>query len=321
LAPEPQPGPLVRSMTAPLRTARHALLGLACVVAAHSGWAGTLAYCQGQQEPSAAVQDRLIQVAGIVKSELERSGGSMALVARSGLALQRFDQRYSHAGVSLKNSPNTPWSVRQLYYACDERRPRIFDQGISGFVLGANDPAEGYVSIIVLPDAAAHVLEQAALDAQQSLQLLGGSYSANAYAFSQRYQNCNQWLVELMASAWGALAPGADPRGQAQQWLRAQGYVPSTLAVGSRPLMALAALLPWLHSDDHPQEDLAESQFRVSMPESIAAFVHARLPDATRLELCYTTGHVVVHQGWEPIAQGCEPGPADTVIPLLAGPG
>lgn len=122
-----------------------------------------------------------------------------------------------------------------------------------------------------------------------------------------------------MASAWGALASDADPRGQAQQWLRAQGYAPSTVSVGSKPLMALAALLPWLHSDDHPQEDLAESQFRVSMPESIAAFVHARLPDAQRLELCYTTGHVVVHHGWESIAPGCEPGPQDTVSPLLTG--
>ena len=110
------------------------------------------------------MQDRLIQVAAVVKNELDRSGQTLALVARSGLALQRFDQRYSHAGVSLKASPNTPWSVRQLYYACDEQRPRIFDQGMSGFVLGANDPAEGYISIVLLPAEAASALERAALD-------------------------------------------------------------------------------------------------------------------------------------------------------------
>lgn len=296
---------------------RRGLIGLACTVGAHCAWAGSLNYCQGQVEPGAAVQDRLIQVAGVVKSELERSGQTLALVARSGLALQRFDHRYSHAGVSLKASPNTPWSVRQLYYACDEQRPRIFDQGMSGFVLGANDPAEGYVSIVLLPAEAASTLERAALDEIRAVQLLGATYSANAYAFGLRYQNCNQWLAELLASAWGGAWTAADDaRDQAQQWLKAEGYAPSVFDLGWRPLVWLAGLLPWLHTDDHPSEDLARAQFRVSMPQSLAAFVHHRWPEATHIELCYTALHIVVHQGWEPIAPGCLPADGDTVLAL-----
>ena len=119
------------------------LLGALTALTALPAQAASLRYCDAHTEVDAAVQDRLIQVAGIVKTELDRSGQSVALVARSGLALERFDQRYSHAGVSLKASANAPWSVRQLYYACDEQRPRIFDQGMSGFVLGVHDPAEG----------------------------------------------------------------------------------------------------------------------------------------------------------------------------------
>jgi hypothetical protein len=275
--------------------------------------AGSLSYCQGQTEPSAQGQDRLIQVAGIIKNELERSGQSLAIVSRSGLALQRLDQRYSHAGISLKGSSNTPWSVRQLYYACDEQRPRIFDQGMTGFVLGAHDTSESYISIVLLPSNAAQALERTALNDAQSLQLLGATYSANAYAFSQRYQNCNQWLAELLAGAWGAPLEG---RGGAQQWLRAEGYQPSVLNVGWQPLMWVAALLPWLHSDDHPDEDLAQSQFRVSMPQSIEAFVRARLPEASRVELCYTGQRVVLRRGWEPIAPGCEGTGEDQVILL-----
>ena len=262
------------------------------------------------------MQDRLIQVAAVVKNELDRSGQTLALVARSGLALQRFDHRYSHAGVSLKASPNTPWSVRQLYYACDEQRPRIFDQGMSGFVLGTNDPAEGYVSIVLLPPEASVPLERAALDESQAVQLLGASYSANAYAFGLRYQNCNQWLAELLANAWGGLAPLLDARGQAQQWLQAQGYAPSVFDLGWRPLVWLAALLPWLHTDDHPSDDLVQAQFRVSMPQSIEAFVRHRLPEATHIELCYTALHIVVHHGWQPIAPGCVPADGDTVLAL-----
>ncbi len=295
------------------RAARCAALTLACTLLAHGAWSGSLNYCQGQTEPNAATQDRLIQVAAAVKAELERSGHSVAIVARSGLALQRLGHRYSHAGVSLKASPTVPWSVRQLYYACDEKRPRIFDQGMSGFVMGALDPAEGYVSIVLLPLNAAQALERTALDDQQALRLLGGTYSANAYAFGQRYQNCNQWLAELMAHAWGTLSPDGDARAQAQAWLRDQHYQPSTFSLGWGPLAWLAGLLPWLHTDDHPEQNIVDARIQVSMPASIEAFVHQRLPEATRIELCYTPQHIVVRRGWEPIAPGCQPGAADTV--------
>lgn len=298
------------------RAAARIVLGLVCALGTQAVWSGSLAYCQGQTEPGAAAQDRLIQVAAVVKAELERSGHNVAIVARSGLALQRFGHRYSHAGVSLKASPSIPWSVRQLYYACDEKRPRIFDQGMSGFVMGALDPAEGYVSIVLLPPEAAQALERTALDETQALRLLGGTYSANAYAFGQQYQNCNQWLAELLAHAWGPLPPEGDARTQAQQWLRAQHYQPSTFSLGWGPLAWLSGLLPWLHSDDHPEQNIVGAQFQVSMPASIEAFVQQRLPQASRIELCYTPQHIVVRRGWEPIATGCQPGADDTVTAL-----
>lgn len=297
---------------------RRWIWGLAGYVCCHGAWAGSLSYCQGQVEPSAATQDRLIQVAVVVKNELDRSGQTLALVARSGLALQRFDHRYSHAGVSLKASPNAPWSVRQLYYACDEQRPRIFDQGMSGFVLGANDPSEGYISLVLLPTDAASALEQAAMDADHAVKLLGNTYSANAYAFAQQYQNCNQWLIELMASAWGADLSANNARATAQLWLQTSGYVPSVFNVGWRPLVWLAGLLPWLHTDDHPETQLAASQFMVSMPQSIEAFVHQRFPQTKHIEICYTADHIVIHRGWDPIAPQCQAGPADEISYLAA---
>jgi hypothetical protein len=293
-------------------------LGVLFAFAAQEVCASSLHYCQGQTEPSAATQDRLVQVAAAVKAELNQSGLRVAIVARSGLALQRFDQRYSHAGVSLKFSPSIPWSVRQLYYSCDEKRPRIFDQGMSGFVMGALDPAEGYISIVLLPGEAAQAFERTALDDQQALRLLGGTYSANAYTYSQRYQNCNQWLAELMATAWGEILPGDDPRGKAQEWLREQDFTPSTFNLSWGPFAWLAGLLPWLHVDDHPQKNILAAQFKVSMPSSIEAFVHDRLPDATRIELCYTTEHIVLHHGWGAIAPGCTPGIDDTVTELAS---
>ena len=65
-------------------------------------------------------------------------------------------------------------------------------------------------------------------------------------------------------------------------------------------------------------ENIANAQFQVSMPASIDAFVQQRLPEATRIELCYTPQHIVVRRGWEPLAPGCQPGAEDTVTQLVS---
>lgn len=298
--------------------ARAAARGLLAALLGASGaaHADSLRLCDSQATLSAGQQDTLIRFAAVIKSRLEQSGERVALVARSGLNLDRFGQRYSHAGVSLKASENTPWSVRQLYYACEERRPRVFDQGMSGFILGTNDPAIGYVSVVLLPPEPAAALERAALDDRQALQLLGDRYSANAYPFSRQYQNCNQWLAELMATAWGGLGAGDEPRARAQQWLREQAYEPSVMDVYWMPLMWAGSIVPWVHRDDHPAEDLAAARFRVSMPASIEAFVRGRWPSAQRLEFCHTAHAIVIRRGWEPIAEGCQAGPGDEVLSL-----
>lgn len=266
----------------------------------------------------ATQQDRLFRFAAVVKGELDSSGAGLALVARAGLDLSRFSVRYSHAGISLRASQNTPWSVRQLYYACDEQRPRLYDQGLAGFVLGADDPSTGYLSVLLLPALRAAELEPAALSNRQAMQLLGAEYSANAYPFDTRYQNCNQWVIEMIAASWGALGDVADLRGRAQHWLKERGYAPSTFDVGLRPLTWLAAAVPWLHNDDHPVEDLAQHRYRVSMPASIDAFVRVMAPGASRIEFCHNEQHIVVRRGWEPLPDGCVPGPQDTVIALDA---
>jgi len=280
--------------------------------------AGSLRYCDQPAPLNAEQKDRLLRFAAIVKAALEDSGQSLALISRSGLDLARLGVRYSHAGVSLQASQNSPWSVRQLYFACDEGRPRVFDQGMAGFVLGLNDPALGYVSVVLVPTAAADALADAALDDRLALQALSPDYSANAYAFGLRYQNCNQWVIEMLAVAWGGLDRSAGDnslRAQAQRWLAEQHYQPTVFELGW-PLIWLGAFVPWVHRDDHPSEDLARSSYRVSMPASIEAFVQASVPGATRLEFCHLGTRVVVHRGWDAIAEGCEPGEHDSVVTL-----
>ena len=278
-----------------------------------SGAPALSAFCDRSVVLSAGQQDKLLRFAGVVLEELGNTDA--ALVSRSGLDLSRFGIRYSHAAVAWRDSEGS-WSARQLYYACDERRPRIFDQGLAGFTMGIDDPSLGYITIVRLPPDAAEALRRAALDTPRALHLLAAEYSANAYPFSLRYQNCNQWVMELLAMAWGDLADGIELRERAQAWLRGADYAPEPVAVRSRLLMLAAPFIPFIHLDDHPAPELDAMKLSVSLPSTMEAFVHARLPASERIELCHDGRQVVVHRGWTPIAAGCKPGEGDRVVLL-----
>ena len=305
---------------------------LLLAAAAGAAQAGALRYCQATPDLNAAQRDTLLRVAALVRQELQRAGTSAALVSRSGLDLRRFGERYSHAGISLAASPAVPWSVRQLYYDCNEGRARLFDQGIAGFVLGQHDARVGFVSLVLLPESAAAPLSQAALDDGRALALLAGRYSANAYAYSTRYQNCNQWVAELMATAWGALdrpaasgeaAAGEYPpigptaaRARAQKWLREADYRPRPMALRPGALILAAPLMPWVHLDDHPAPALQQQVFEVSMPASLEMLVRTREPQARRVEICHTAQRIVLRRGWVPLSDVCVPEEGDEVYAL-----
>jgi hypothetical protein len=237
------------------------------------------------------------------------------LISRSGLDLSRFHIRYSHTAIAWRGENGT-WSARQLYYACDESRPRIYDQGLSGFVMGIDEPSLGYVSIVRLPAEAAQALRLAALDTPRALNLLAANYSANAYPFSLRYQNCNQWVMELLAVAWGDLADGKDLRARAQDWLRQAPYAPEPVDIGSHTLIFASNFVPLVHLDDHPEEDRYALKLRISLPSTVEAFVREQRPGSERVELCHDGRRVVVHRGWTPVADGCTPGDNDRVVSL-----
>lgn len=282
--------------------------------------AGIPAFCAKPVEMSAADQDRVLRFADAVKKELERAGSTAALISRAGLDLSRFGLMYSHTGIALKDNPAGPWAVRQLYYACDESRPRLFDQGAAGFALGSETPARGHMSLVFLPEQDSALLARTALDKPLALALLAGKYSVNAYAFDTRYQNCNQWVAELLASAWGRFDSQAHAQGHArhhaQAWLRAQGYQAGPLRIPSHWMMFAGQFVPLVHVDDHPLDDIHALALQVSTPAAIEAFVRRRAPAAQRVQLCHDTERIVVRRGWEPLGRDCAPMPGDEVIAL-----
>jgi hypothetical protein len=295
-------------------------LALAGLLMSTAARAISFEVCDRPREPSADQRDVMLRFGAIVREQLAAARQDVVLVARSGLDLRRLDVRYSHEGVALKDNDGRPWSVRELYYACEDHKPRLFDEGLAGFLMGTDDPETSYVSLVFLPPGSAAALRATAVDKRRALGVMGSSYSANAYPFSTVHQNCNQWVMELLADAWGpgdaGTGTGTDARVRAQRWMRSQGYLPTVFTASAHPMTWIPAVVPWLANDDHPAEEVAHNRYNVSMPASIETFVQARVPGATRIEICHAGRRVVLHAGWGDIPDGCIAGPGDRTFEL-----
>lgn len=294
------------------------------------GWALALALCGGAHagswpllcsrpiELSAVQHDRLLQLSDHIRADLDRRGVPAALVARSGTNLRRFGLRYSHAALALREHPQGRWAVRQLYLACDEGLPRVFDQGLAAFLMGTDDPDQGFVAVLPIEGEAGARLARRALDRDIALAVLAPRYQANAQPFDLQAQNCNQWLAELLAQAW-APAPLPD-RAAAQAWLREQGYEPAPLRLRNPLWFAAMGLVPWVSLAGHEPADGRAGLHRTTLPLHLEAWLRQRLPGLERVEWCHRQGQALRAQGWADELPGdCHAGRGPTVLALDDG--
>ena len=105
-----------------------------------------------------------------------------------------------------------------------------------------------------------------------------------AYPFSTRYQNSNQWALEVFAAAAARDAP-VNNREQAQQWLKFAGYQPTELKLDAITRLGARVSRANIAFDDHPGELRWSDRIRTVTVESVFRFVEAREPDAVRLEV------------------------------------
>jgi hypothetical protein len=274
--------------------------------------AGSANFCDAPPRLNPRQQDQLLSFSAFVREQLQASGAQAALVARDGLDLAWLGRRYSHAGLALRDNPEGPWAVRQLYFACEDARPRLFDQGLAGFLMGSQHSDRGFIRLLVPPPEAAQALAETSLSNARALSFLHNRYSGNAYPFSTEYQNCNQWVAELMASAWG----GAPDRAAAQRWLAEQGFVPDRIEVPWWPLLWLSRLNPWLHLDDHPREELTQARLHLTLPDSVAEWLRHHQRGTQRFEFCRNERQMVMRLNGPLFGEVCEPAEGDVVRPL-----
>ena len=247
--------------------------------ALHAGGALAGGACT-ETPPSAESVRKGLQLAIKTFQALEASGERLALIGRVGSDLSKHKLRYSHMAFVWRDHPKGRWSVVHMLNQCGTANSALFDEGLGNFF---NDDPFAYEALLLFPSPEYPERVIKALGTSLPAGMYHTGYSMVAYAWSTRYQNSNQWLLEVLA---GALAPEGSVlnRGQAQSWLKRAGYQPTQLRVGALERLGARLFRANIAFDDHPMELRFSDQIHTVTVDSIADFVR-RLDPGARTEV------------------------------------
>ena len=214
---------------------------------------------------------------------LERSGAQVAVIGRVGQDLSAYGLRYSHLGIAYREPAaggGARWRVLHKLNACGTALAGVYRQGLAEFFL---DQPYRYEARIALLDPA--------LQAQLLPGLLSGAdlarvhepaYSMVAYAWSDRYQQSNQWVIETLALLGD---PSVANRRQAQLWLQYHGYLPGTVQISAGQRLAARVGTAHIAFDDHPAHLRYADQIQTVTADSVFVWLQRSYPTTRSLEL------------------------------------
>jgi hypothetical protein len=250
------------------------LFVLACSLSsAHAGQACT------NKKTSVNTFVAAMNLAEKTRLALEASGAQVALIGRVGQDLSRYNLRYSHMAYVWRDHPNGRWLVVHELNQCGTAQSALYEQGLGNFFL---DDLHAFEAVIVFPSVQSQDRIAKMLASNTPMQMHKRDYNMLSYAFSTRYQNSNQWVLETYAAASSSDMVVRN-RGQALSWLRLTGFrpitvdVPATTRLGARMFSANIAF------DDHPFGRRAQGLIDTVTVESVIRFVRKREPESREM--------------------------------------
>ena len=163
-------------------------------------------------EPTVEEYNKAIQLGYKTQSRLEQlyteSGDTVALISRVGSDTpeKRFQQRvgefwrYTHSALVFRNHPAGQWSVVHLLNTCGENSD-IFVQGLMRFSLDKPYVYSNAISRLTpdLQDRLEAIVLQH--DLAKKLHASNNQYSSISSPYNQIYQNSNEYILTILATA------------------------------------------------------------------------------------------------------------------------
>ncbi|MBJ7311070.1 DUF2145 domain-containing protein [Rugamonas sp. CCM 8940] len=244
-----------------------ALSAALCVPSAQAGQS-----CEERPLSSASLSDALA-TGHAVQTALNASGSDIAIVGRQGQDLSKYGLKYTHVGVAYRGDARQPWRVYELLNDCGTASSDLWIDGLANFFLA--DPFTLDAILIVPPEKLRAKLAEHLRAPGVLRGLHEAKYNMVAYPFSTKYQNSNQWVLELLAAA-EASDVRIRSREQAQAWLKMAGYQPTEMHIGPLTRLGGRIVKANVAFDDHPSALRFSDRINAVTVDSIVAFVRQR---------------------------------------------
>ncbi len=256
-----------------------AVLALAAALAASPAQAGNS--CEEHALTKRSL-DEAMSTALSVQAALEASGSEVVLVGRQGQDLSQYHLKYSHLGMAFRAAPGQPWRVYELLNQCGTAGSDLWSDGLANFFL--DDPFTLDAILLVPPEKLRARLAEALRTPAQLRSFHNDRYNMVAYPFSTKYQNSNQWVLELLAAAESNDVRIRN-REQAQAWLKMAGYQPTEMHIGPLTRLGGRMFKANVAFDDHPSALRFSDRINAVTVDSITAFLRQRDEGWTVTEL------------------------------------
>ena len=265
---------IVQAMAPMLRTRSHfsrpLVLALGAALIAWAGSAEAGRSCENRPltpEVMAKGLNLAARTSKALDAEFQKNGTQVVLLARQGQDLSKYDLKYSHYGWAYK-TPAGPWRVAHKLNECGTAGGHVYRQGLGEFFL---DDMWRYEAVIQVPVPAVQQALFNFLTAPSVLRLQTEPYSMVSYVWGMKYQQSNQWATETLAAAM-------DPhviqnRAQAQAWLQAKGYEPSSLIIRAISRLGGRMTAANIAFDDHPNDKRYASRIETVTVDSVTQWL------------------------------------------------
>ena len=192
---------------------------------------------------------------------LQSLDAELAIIGRVGSDLSNRGLKYSHAAFVWRDHPKGRWSVVHLLNLCGDDTGGLFEQGLLNFFL--DDPFRLDIKLLVpTPELQKGIVRE--IGSARALRLFQPQYSILASPWASRYQNSNQWLMEVTALAQAGAVHAVPPtRMAAQDWLRQKNFQGTTIFVSPLEQMFGGLFQANLRFDDHPQRARMRGAYEV----------------------------------------------------------
>ncbi len=223
-----------------------------------------------------------MELAQMSKLRLDAAQAEVAIIARVGQDLSKYHLRYSHLGL-VQHTADGRWIVLHELNQCGSAESDLFEEGLGNFFM---DSPFSFETMIMIPSAGLQKKLLAVIQSGQARQLHQRRYNMLAFAYSTRYQNSNQWALEVLAAAQ-ANDLQITQRDQAQAWLKLASYQPETLHIPALTRLAARMFKANVSFDDHPMDRRMAGLIDTVTVESIARFLQSREAKLEKIVLAY----------------------------------